>query len=480
MLRLVAFVVLSLWLGLVQAATITLSRFPPNPGVMPGGGWQWSAGSNFGNPTGPRAWVNGVYGSVPKIAATDVLSLAGKAGPMTVSAVSAAGVADAAAAVGRCVVGMNPVCAAGTAAYLLYKAYRAMPPSDVPGSTVTPDNLDYDPGTAPTLQTQQTFKNPWGVSYSTPGAACENWGQHRSDQGAGRLVGSSVNPDGSNCRAQFDPSDPITCPTTQPGCLPYWNTLGNLNVENEQVTACPAVIDALNSAYNIPAGSPVGYDGKCPTARYNHVPKTPAQVAEIIRAAGQDWTVLGPKLRDGLKDAIDLGGQTVPTEITSSGPASQTGSPTTTTTTGPEGTTTKTTTNTYNYTYSGDTITYYITTVTTTTANGVTTTETTNAPTGTPEPGETDCDKYPKALGCVQMGEPPSDTIKWTEKPLEWAVESLALPSGCPPNWTGTIWHRSISMSYAPACSAAETVAPGIIAMIALACMFFTVKILAT
>lgn len=117
-------------------------------------------------------------------------------------------------------------------------------------------------------------------------------------------------------------------------------------------------------------------------------------------------------LANAAKGVLDNGGTigqtSADTPIKSlTGPASQTGTPTSSTTTGPTGTVQTTTTPTYTYTYQGDTITYNITTTTvtnTTNTSGQTTTTTT---TDTKPQDKTDlCAQYPDIAACAKLGTP--------------------------------------------------------------------------
>jgi hypothetical protein len=210
----------------------------------------------------------------------------------------------------------------------------------------------------------------------------------------------------------------------------------------------------------VPAGSPIRPDGKCPTARYNHQPKTPEQFADtILPGVSPVWSTWQP----AIKDAIDAGGQTAPADVTSTGPALQQGpSVVVGQTTNPDGTT-KTTTkqDTHNYTYAGNNINVATTTTTTINNNGqVTTTTETKDP---PEASPTDTAleplpvlytrKYPN--GIVGVWEEKSTLIKAT--PL-FSLGSSLMPSnigatGTCPSWT--LDFSAISLGIAtvsPAC----------------------------
>ncbi len=118
--------------------------------------------------------------------------------------------------------------------------------------------------------------------------------------------------------------------------------------------------------------------------------------------------------------------------ISVSGPQSQTSDPSVSTKTGPAGTVTTTTTNNYQYNYAGDTINYTVnqTTVTQPTAPDGTTETTTETSDKTPE--KTNCELYPKSIGCMELGEAEEGEIPEREEELELSPEDVALPSGCP------------------------------------------------
>jgi hypothetical protein len=400
-------------------AGITLSQFPPNPGVMPGGGWQWQSGSTFANPTPPRAWVNGVYGSVPKIVATDAMTLAAKGGPMAVSVAQRVGLAEAGAAIGRCMAGSVPVCAAATAAAIAYEVYRIHAADDYPGTPCASGELCFDPGTPP--QQAQGFEyraygDGWGTRPAQPtwAASVSEFVSYCTSGGPATCSASgvTVNPD------TYAGGAYITRTRNSDGAVIGYFVISSPRYDGPMVQSCPASVDASNPAYSVPAGMPPGVDGKCPTARYNHQPITPENAgAKIAAYPPGDFSTnpLGIGLRDALKDAIESG-QQVPAEVESTGPASQTGQPTTTTTTNGQGTTTTTKQETYNYNYAGDKITYQTVTNTYTctgagscssaNADSTTTTTTEPPPEGSTEQ-EGECAKNPTAAGCVKLGTPP-------------------------------------------------------------------------
>lgn len=489
-------------------AQVTLSRFPPNPGVLPGGGWQFTNGTTFGDPPGPRAWVNGKYGGVPQFKATDLYLLNGPAGKLPASAVTAVGLAGAAGAVGRCVIGLNPVCAVGTAAWLAYDKYRARPPEgdgyvcggvpcDFPSG-----QFDYDPGQSPSNQTLTQHRcgqaNQTGAAYgystvsyleacnkhkenvqavwvssAQPYGVCGAAGCYQNRTVGGFCGGTPTAPLGIETKSW------LTWSGSGANVPSSWTCQGFSSGDApQQVTqqGCPASIDPFNSAYSIPAGAPVGPDGKCPTARYNHVPRTPEQVADIINNFPPDLP--DATWGQGVSDAIDKGGQqAAPGSITSGGPATQTGSPTVITTQNPDGTTkTETKTPNVSYTYNGPTITYTTTNTTTTntcTGAGSCTTGGTTTTT-VPKPTEQDpldpCTANPERAGCLKIGDPGTNKPESTEKQVDYTPEDLGLGAFCPQPFSFVVHGWTMGFSYQMACDNAPVIRLAVLALAAFGC----------
>jgi len=222
-----------------------------------------------------------------------------------------------------------------------------------------------------------------------------------------------------------------------------------------QVTQCPASVDPSNPAYSIPAGAPPDpVDGKCRTARYHHTPIT-------VEGAGQLGDANQTPFTDGIReDIVDQGlsqGQTPDVSARgSSGPASQTGSPTSTTTTNPDNsTTTVTKTPTYTYNYGGDQITVTTTTVTVTNNGGdiTTTTETTGDPAAPAEeiitcglPGKPKC-----IIDETGTPEAPADTSTVQADALVLPVKNCVLsPTSCFPALPDLNWSFSLPTGCQP------------------------------
>lgn len=418
----------------LASAQVTLSSFPPNPNAMPGGGWQWTSGSTFANPTSPRQWTNGVYGGVKGIMATDAVVIAGRAGVLPVAVASSVSLSSGMAAAARCLATLNPVCAVAAAAVAVaYDRYRVKPVQSGSGLTV-------DPGAAP-VDTAGFTCNLGGMQGKggSPFSACQTAADKQTtfSNTVYRYSGYVTSCDlvGKTCTWTAVTSYPtLNLPdSVSPGQSASWYP--------DTFSQCPASIDALNPANTIPAGGPVGLDGKCATARYNHAPITPEAAATL---AGKDPSPDMATWQKATSDAIDKGGQSAsPAGITSSGPASQQGAPTTTTTTAPTGgTTTTTTTPTYNYNYSGDKIIQSTTTSTTTntctgTASCSQTTTTTDAPPVNAGEVADDCKVSPDRAGCAKLATPPeAETIPKIEVPVTYTPTVFQSAGGCPSNIT--------------------------------------------
>lgn len=190
---------------------------------------------------------------------------------------------------------------------------------------------------------------------------------------------------GRACRIQgaITTTAALYCETAKGnGTYAFWD---QLTPGKTTVTQCPASIDALDPAYSVPAGSPPGPDGKCPTGRYNPID---AATAQSRMDAYADFS----KASNVLNKVLENGGTiSVSGERDLSGTSSVVGTPTTSTTTNPDGSvTTTTTTPSISYTYNGNTISVTnnsTTTTTTCTAAGScssSTTDTKNDESGSP------------------------------------------------------------------------------------------------
>ena len=252
------------------------------------------------------------------------------------------------------------------------------------------------------------------------------------------------------------------------GCLIDGNVWG-LSRRSSQQLKCPASINALNPAWSIPDGGSPGPDGKCPTGRY--APATQPYVADRIAQYATPQ-----QLKDTARAVLENGGD-IPVAASRSltGPASKTGSPTTTTTTNPDGTTkTTTSTPTTNYTYNGDTINYN-TTVTTTVNNGGDVTTTTTTTDGTAPDPEDPCTKNPDRVGCVKLGDVPTDSPSWETKTVTFAPEDLGMGGACPAPESIHLGYlnKDLVWSYQPACDVAPTIRLAMLALTVTGCLLW-------
>lgn len=249
----------------------------------------------------------------------------------------------------------------------------------------------------------------------------------------------------------------------------YW-----VAADPTQVTGCKGSVDPGNSTYNVADGAPVGYDGKCPTARYYHTPISATDAAAVAVAAPTISN--GAKLIEAVKEWFQghpTGGiKATPGPVT--GPVSQPGTPTTTTTNPPTGLPTSTTsTPTYNYTYSPTSIVTNISNTTTTTTGGDTTTTTTGGPAQPPLPPQpTDCDKHPGSVACTDVGDPGSaDPPPNTDVGINVGPVDFAAPGGCPSPFILAFsiggQARSYEISNAPLCDLMGTMRPIFLALFA-------------
>jgi hypothetical protein len=388
-------------------AQVQLSHFPPNPGVLPGGGWRFSNATTFANPPPQRAWVNGVYGSVPKVFAVDTYGkLPGVAGPTGVTATTRAGLGAVARGVARCAVLLNPACLAyAGVAGALYEGYRIYADD---GDTFR------DPG-----QDQVTSTVPaWYYLMSGLGTSPQYTSQAAAAQGAINAANASGLGDGQFTQRTWT-GYTILSSSTCAGVFSNYNTgtgqttTGTQNFQcyasgTVTTTACPVYIDFFG---NSQMGN-VGADGKCPTSR-PHLSIPIEDIGDLVDGAPDRFADDAAGAGEAAADA----GESMDAEgIETSGPSSLAGDPTTTTTSGPTGTTTTTTVNNYTYNYAGDTVTYNTTTTTTTVnPNGDTTTETTEQG----DDGElSECEKSPDTLGCARLDVPTQDPIPETSIPV--------------------------------------------------------------
>ena len=238
-------------------------------------------------------------------------------------------------------------------------------------------------------------------------------------------------------------------------------------------TTCPASIDPLDPAYNVPAGEPLGPDGKCKRARYYWSSTTPTAAADLLEARRPPTAA---ELRQAAQDAIDGGEEIEASDRTMSGPASVTGSPTTTTTVpaGGGATTTTTRTPTTNYTFTGDTITYNTTTVTVTNVGGAVTT--TTEVEGAPEESDA-CKENPDLVGCMKHGDPGATDPTWSTVNVPWEAEDLGFGSGeCPADNEWSVFGLALNWGYQPVCDVAPMIRIALLLMASIAAISIVFK----
>jgi hypothetical protein len=430
-----------------HAATVTQSHFPPNPGLMPGGGWTWSSNTNWADPPPPRQWVNGTYGGVKGVTAIDTWTLSGRAGPLQVQRPIFSSLSAIGAALARCL--GNFICATvGGVAVASIPA--AMDRLRIHRDPVIGD-VRYDEGVDPPAGGQ--------VECWRDG----NWGDQCLQHGAAIAACEAAFPVGDYCTRSGNTFIVWYTPNGDP--LVYTNFSAQSGTTTA-VGACPASIDPFDSQYNVPAGEPPGIDGKCRRARYYWQPVTP-------EAAGQRLDQYPPApgaqegaLNDALQDALERGADIPGSEsLPMSGPSSQTGTGSTTTTTLPGGgTRTETRTPTYTYTYGDTNITYNTSYTTIINNNGEVTTIEEDPP---PAEEQSDfCVDNPNVLACLQLGDPPSAPQPPSEQVITYEVDALGLPAGCPAPMEATFPVVGlVSVAWTPICDLAPLVRAMLLAM---------------
>lgn len=456
-LRLIVAMLCVVSLGQESRAQITVAG--PAVEVLPGGGWRVLQPGNLASTAPSSRTVTGAAGGLSWV---DGIGVPGKAGNLPVSATRVTPWAVVGAAIARCMA--HPLCSAGTAAAsLLWDEYRVRrDPVDgqvkhdagvEPVSDGTVPRFEFYPGAVPPTGPSEYF------TATTKDEVCA-WikARYAAESTAACFIGGG---------APFPANVEWSGYLGAAGGFAYVYARGSLAGSEPAPSSCPASIDPLDPQYSISSGSPIGRDGKCPTARYYHQPAPAEAVGQMM--AGMQPSNMSNAIQ-AAKDAVAAGQQIESGPISTSGPASQTGTPTTTNTQNPDGTTsTKTQTPTYNYNYAGDTITYN-TTVTTTVVNnstGATTIETTtNA-----QEQKDQCTLTPDAAGCAKLGDAGTEKPTWQNKEVLYQVDALGLPAGCPaPRHLG--WDKAdLVLNYQPACDVAPIVRAGLLALTGIGCI---------
>jgi hypothetical protein len=445
-----------------HAATVTQSHFPPNPGLMPGGGWTWATNSNWADPPPPRQWTNGTYGGVKGVTAVDTWGLSGRAGALTVQRPIFSPLTAVGAAIARCMGNFACAVVSGVAVASLPAAMDRLRVARDPET----GNVMHDPGVLPGTETANAYcSSRLGVNPST-GNNC--WPASTATSRCSSYAIPANYGQGADAHCQDDPGN-------SRWIVRGWSDTSNSYVNLafwgydvatiEAPAPCPASIDPLNPAYNVPAGEPVGIDGRCPTARYNWAPITPDQVGQRLDQYDPGSQQEVDRLIDALRDALQRGEQVPGSEsLPMTGPGSQTGTPSTTTTTLPGGgTRIETRTPTYTYSYGDTTITYNTTYTTIINDNGEVTTIEEG---GAPQEQSDFCVDNPNVLACLQLGDPPSAPQPPSEQVITYEVDALGLPAGCPAPMEATFPVVGlVSVAWTPICDLAPLVRAMLLAM---------------
>lgn len=459
-----AALVLAAALALPAHAGIVLSNFPPNPGLLPGGGWQFTPNTTFGDPPPPRAWVNGVMRSVPAAVVTDSLALKGPAGNLPVAVTTTVGAPAIASALARVASRASVPLAVGMTAYDLLKSSGIRQGASAPEMDIGTDQVD---------NVETEYSCHMGSQYASKSNSLSGCAEQIVSK-AQANADSKLNPaplwSGNQTQTVYTyslnscGSSSCWIKSTQQTqerfcssgvCAPWKNTgpLTTINsnlveASSKSVTSksCPKITDALTGESYVPGQYS---DGKCMTGRYS--PVTQDQAAARLSPYVSSDPVASAK-------AVLQAGETIdadPYQVT--GPASQTGQPTSTTTTTPTGTTTVTTTPTYNYTYQGDTITISTTNTTTTniTNNQGDTTTTTETTTNAGSDDKGMCTMYPDSLACMKPGAPPTDPAP-TPKTFPISIEPMAFPGqgACPVPIGFSVFGAAYAFEWTPFCDA--------------------------
>ena len=442
------------------SATITLSQFPPNPGVLPGGGWQFTSGSTFANPPPPRAWVNGVYGSVPSATVSDSISLTGRAGALAVTARTTVTAAEVALSLARLAGRASAPIAIGSIAYDMFKASGIR-------SGASGAEIDIGADMVTTNKTMYGLLDFPNVPLASSKAAiCKAWKDYIQNAG-----GTSASSSEYNSVMTYSQADDVdTCvvnkTTVSTPKIPGLSTLTSsalyqrsIYVNNSApVKSCPDAIDSLTGQTYTPG---TYSDGKCITGRYQS-----ALESDIVSRLRP---VVDSNVSEAAKGVISQGGEIALSDFSTSGPLTQIGQPTNTTTTTPSGTTTTSTYSSFSYDYNGDKITYETTNVTNTCAgigscstnNADTTTTTTIGKTTGQDPADP-CTSDPSRLGCLKLGDPPDDKISRNNKTVTFTPEALGLGGSCP---APVQLPHGQQISYQTVCDGVVQARPLIIAM---------------
>lgn len=194
-----------------------------------------------------------------------------------------------------------------------------------------------------------------------------------------------------------------------------------------------------------------------------------------------------PAVAAPMADFMHQNGVPIDTEAPyTEGPQHVNGPTTTSTQTGDAGTVTTTTQDGMDVTYSGVDVSVIDTqtkTVTDEAGNTTTTTETHTATGGDPVPPKDDkppavdvCIDHPDASGCAPLGDVgDAPDLPTQDVPVTFGYSSVT--AACPAPETFTVFGRTYSLDWAPACTYATALRPVVIALALLSALLFVVKV---
>ena len=434
------------------------------------------AGGGFSRAYSPGA-IESMAGRTYTVAGTDIavvdaVSLAGRAGPLEVAVPATVAAVEALTAIAT-VMATGPgaaIIGTGVAGIVAMRIYRD-------------GGLHWDQGQPKeVLNAYACGGDHFGMSQESACAAFARYSESTVPQPpvGSLLQGWTL----TSCNGGTPGSCYFSVKTTncyQGDCSNVSYSQRNAQVLRVQTTQCAAVIDALNPAYSVAAGSPPGPDGKCRSARYNHVDMTPAQAAakvldnphpglvDQLKQGLQDMWNPVPRDASGINSKPEQSVKATPGPANITGPTSQPGQPGTSTSTGPGGTSTTSTTPQYNYSYSPTTITYNETNTTiTVNPDGTSTTTTNNPPPTQPQDPKDPCTQHPDSAGCQPLGELDSPDLPDQQVDLSITPDTGWHDANgvCPAPRSMAIHGMSeLSFSWQPFCDFASGIRPVVIAV---------------
>jgi hypothetical protein len=440
------------------AQTVTIAKWPSSPQVLPMG-WEFKSGNNFNDPPPPRAWVNGVYGSVPGAKATDSMTVRGPAGELPLKVGRTASNLSIGKAAASVAARALPNVAAGVALWDMWDNLRVRP--DGAGGLV--EDSGQEPVDTPSYSCRVGASSPF--TGSSPWGACEKALEAEKARYTDPFYGTNKNWTGlSNCQVSVDPL------ANSGACSRIFTAGGagtimiNAGWQKTSLKQCPAVVDFSNPMYSQPGG-PAMPDGKCPTGRYNR----PLSFDQ----AGTKFSAYPPSDPSSVaRDVIDRGAEIDATPGGIEGPASQTGTPSSITTTNPDGSSrTETKTPTYSFTYGPSSVTWTVTNTTIINNNGQVTTINETPPPANQEDPEDPCTRNPDRVGCAKMDQPSGPELDKQEKPVSvtpdagWGSDA----GSCPAPLQATVLGQSVAIDNTLVCQFLSGIRFAVIGMCGLA-----------